>query len=128
MITIKTSRMAAFLFPNFAAYVTVSDAGDSTVKNSICFGIYRYEDETLNENILMTQSDICADIYCKIKFNAAVSAINSPALGESATVTLATTAGTITSTGIFCDHSWYVNSFAKYADGTLVGSDYVTEV
>ena len=53
-ITYKTTKMASYVSPNFGAYVEVSDAGDPKVKNIVCFEIYRYEDETLNEQILMS--------------------------------------------------------------------------
>jgi hypothetical protein len=52
VITFKTSKMVSHSSPNFGAYVEISDAVDPKVKNTVCFGIYRYEDETLNEQIL----------------------------------------------------------------------------
>jgi hypothetical protein len=75
--------------------VEVIDADDQLVKNTICFGIYRYEDATLNENILMRQTDVCSEVTCKIKFNTVVSSILSPAIGATSTVNLATTTGTV---------------------------------
>ena len=106
----------------------ISDAFDPKVKITVCFGIYRYEDATLNENILMSQTDICSDVYCTITFNSAASAVLSPTLGASSTVTLATSLSTIKSTGLLCDNAWTISTFAKYANGSLVPNGYVTAV
>ncbi len=106
----------------------VSDAVDPKVKNTLCFGIYRFEDATLNENILMSQTDVCSDVSCTITFDSSVANIFSPALGASSTVTLATSLSTIRSTGLLCDYAWTVSTFAKYANGSLVPNGYVTTV
>ncbi len=76
----------------------------------------------------MRQTDVCSEVTCKIKFNTVVSSILSPAIGATSTVNLATTTGTVQSIGDLCDNAWYVNTFAKYENGSLVPDGYVSTV